>query len=44
MTAELKKYDESRKFSYKELKDGTPEGVDPSSKEVCGVDVYAWVV
>lgn len=34
VAAELKKFDQSRKFTYEELKKGTPEGVDPSCKEV----------
>ena len=36
MAEELKKYDESRKFKYEELKgkDKCPTGVDPSRKEV----------
>ena len=36
MAEELKKYDDSRKFKYEELKgkDKCPPGVDPSRKEV----------
>ena len=36
MADELKKYDDSRKFKYEELKGkgNCPTGVDPSKKEV----------
>lgn len=44
MAEELKKYDDSRKFKYEELKgkDKCPTGVDASRKEVCGLIIILY--